>query len=90
MTPSWGIQRRSQVTTAGGRSRIGGLLDHLNLVVEFGDATERSARGNTVYEHEALPIPNPLVPQGSVLLLSGCVQHLEHTGLLVDDNLLSV
>lgn len=85
-----GIHRRSQVTTAGRGSRIGGLLDHLDLVVELGYATERSARSDTVDEHEALSIPNPLVPQGSVLLLTGRVQNLEHTGLLVDDNLLSV
>lgn len=79
-----------QVAGPGGGAGAGGFLDHLDLVVEFGDAGEGGAGGDAVDQDEALAVPDPLVAQCGVFFLTRCVQHLEHTGLLIDHDLFAI
>lgn len=88
--PGRALHGRGEVAGAGGGAGASGLLDHLDLVVEFGDARERGARCDTVDQYETLAISNPLVAQCGVFFLARRVQHLEHARLLVDDDLFAV
>lgn len=78
----WRTARRGhggpQVARTGRGARAGRLLDHLDLVVEFGDAGEGGARGDAVHEDKPLAVSNPLIAQRGVFLLARRVQHLEH------------
>lgn len=73
------IDGRGQVAGTGGRPGVGGLLDHLDLIVEFLYPGKRGSRGDAVDEDEALTVADPLIAQGRVFFLAGGIQHLQHT-----------
>lgn len=68
----------------------GRLLDALDELVEALDAVEGGAGGDAVDEDEAFAVADPLVAEGGVFFLAGCVEDFEHAGLVVDDDLLAV
>ena len=74
-----GVDGRGQVAGTGGRPGVGGLLDHLDLVVELLYPGKRGSRGDAVDEDEALTVADPLIAQGRVFFLAGGIQHLQHT-----------
>jgi hypothetical protein len=84
---SWGSHGGAGVGRGASHGR---LLDALDLAVEALDSSKRGARWDAVDEDEAFSIAYPLVAQGNVLLLAGCVEDFEHARLAVNLNLLAV
>lgn len=62
-----------EVTGPGGRVGMSRLLDSLHLGIKFLDPREGVSRSNAVDQDEALAVPNPLVSEGGVFLLTGSV-----------------
>ncbi len=78
-----------------GRAGIGGrrccrLFDPLDLVVKSLDSREGRPGRDAVDEDEAFAVSNPLISQGGILFLAGRIQHFQHAGLIIYDNLLTV
>lgn len=59
-------------------------------MMESFDPREGRPRGDAVHQNEALAVSNPLVPQRSVLFLTGCVENFKHACLAVYDDLFAV
>lgn len=66
------------------------VLDAQNLLLEGHDLLEALAVRYRVDEQEALAGPHVLLAHRRVLLLAGCVEHVEQRHLVVDDALLAV
>lgn len=66
------------------------VLDPEDLLLEGHDLLERLTVDYRVDEQEALAGPHVLLAHGRVLLLAGCVEHVEQGDLIVDDALLAV
>jgi hypothetical protein len=61
-----------------------------DLLLEGHNLLEALAVGYRVDEQEALAGPHVLLAHGRVLLLAGCVEHIEQRNLVVNDALLAV
>jgi len=66
------------------------VLYSQDLLLECHDLLEALPVGYRVDEQEALSCAHVLLAHGRVLLLAGCVEHIEQRNLVVDDALLAV
>lgn len=65
-------------------------FDSLDLIVELPDPIVRIAGCNAVNQDETFTIPNPLISESCVLLLTCRIQDFEHASLTVDYHLLPI
>lgn len=66
------------------------VLDAENLLLESGDLLETLARSDVVNKQETLSRPHVLFAHGAVLLLTGGVENIEKSDLVVNVALLAV
>ena len=66
------------------------VLYSQDLLLERHNLLEALSVGYRVDEQEALACAHVLLAHGRVLLLAGCVEHIEQGDLVVDDTLLAV
>jgi len=67
-----------------------GFLDPLNLAVISFDSHEAGTASDRVDNDESFAVTDPLVSESCVLLLTSCIEDLEHAGIPINHSLLSI
>jgi hypothetical protein len=73
-----------------GGSVGGSFLDPLNLEVKPSHSGKARATGGRVDNDKPFAVANPLVPESWVILLTSCIENIEHAGIPINNSLLSI